>query len=54
MKKGQELNLDLLYFIILNLYDNVFRNECQNANMHKNKYKNLDKIPYCIFEEENI
>ena len=30
---------------VLVSYDNVFRVQCQNAKMYKNRYKNLEKIP---------
>ena len=56
----QEPVLELQYFCIqtfrqngfirqLISYDNVFQVQCQNAKMHKNKYKILDKIPVLRF-----
>ena len=35
--------------MILSFHDNVFQFQCQNAKMHKNKYKILDKIPVLRF-----
>ena len=38
-----------LIIIILSFHDNVFQFQCQNDKMHKNKYKNLDKITVLHF-----